>query len=351
MIAALVLAVFLPATVWSASTKNLVVGSVETINVFAFGTPPENTKTPKYIAQKVVLNEILETVADGALVVNLMDDTQLTMGGSAQLIIDEMVYDPQTKKGNAIYKLAKGSFFYVSGALSEDNIVLDTPVATIGIRGTSIFIDIAPNGKLSVGVVSGLISVTSKSTSESQDISPGQSISVSVSGELSGITQGFLATKDLTIDHKILKELSKFVRSPGNKKTKVAHVSQKQKTLLAKANAKSMKETLRNFSRAVKKAKQTRKEKMNKGPISGVRSGTYAEKASDNSKQSHFSGGNNGGNGSDNDSGNNNGNGGGNSGGNGGGNSGGNDGGNSGGNGGGNSGGNKGGNGGGNGKK
>jgi hypothetical protein len=84
----------------------------------------------------VLGEETLETVPRGALIARLLDDTQLTLGGDAWLVIDELVYDPASGAGSAIFKLAAGAYHYASGRMHKEGIVIETPTATIGVRGT-----------------------------------------------------------------------------------------------------------------------------------------------------------------------------------------------------------------------
>ena len=91
-------------------------------------------------------NDILETGAGGKLRVTFSDDTQLTLGPDAEVIIDEFVYAPEKKSGNAALRFAAGTARVIAGAI-EDNggaaaFSIRTPVATIGIRGTDFFVEL-----------------------------------------------------------------------------------------------------------------------------------------------------------------------------------------------------------------
>ena len=83
-----------------ANAAPVAVGAVEEVKLIAYGTPPEGDRAPKFHNDNVVLYEALETVEDGALTANLIDETVLHIGGNARLTVDEMVYDPATHKGD-----------------------------------------------------------------------------------------------------------------------------------------------------------------------------------------------------------------------------------------------------------
>ena len=56
------------------------------------------------------------------------------------MVIDEMVYDPGTQSGKSAISVAEGIFTFVSGQIAKTDVgamTISTPVATIGIRGTS----------------------------------------------------------------------------------------------------------------------------------------------------------------------------------------------------------------------
>ncbi|UTW51854.1 FecR domain-containing protein [bacterium SCSIO 12827] len=159
----------------SVDVQAAAVGTVSKVQLTAYGMPPEGRKTEKTLADGVVMHETLETVSDGGLQVSLIDDTTLTLGGGASLVVDEMVYDPATKNGNSVLKLATGTFLYVSGSMNKKGIKIVTPSSTIGVRGTKLLIKIAADGATSVGVIEGAADVQSLVDGSVVSIEPGDS--------------------------------------------------------------------------------------------------------------------------------------------------------------------------------
>ena len=180
-----------------------VVGSILEVNVFAFGTPPQGAKSPKYPHNDVVGDETLETVPHGGLVARLLDDTLLTLGGDARLVIDELVYDPASGAGTAIFKLAAGAYHYASGRMHKEGIRIEAPTATIGVRGTKLAINVAADGTTTIGVVAGEAEVTSKESGDSAVVEAGKNVSVAGSGQIGRITIGVPPTGDPLVDLKI----------------------------------------------------------------------------------------------------------------------------------------------------
>ncbi len=109
----------------------------------------------------------IATGANAKLVVGFPDGTKLTLGPNAEVVIDEYVYNPNGGENRAALKVAAGAARVVSGALERlggpQSIKVNTPVATIGIRGTDFFIEQTPT-RLSVALFSGLtVDVTNAS--------------------------------------------------------------------------------------------------------------------------------------------------------------------------------------------
>ena len=75
----------------------------------------------------------------GNVAIGFIDDTRVDITQHSKLIIDEFVYDPNTKTGSLSLKAALGTVRYASGQIaktSPTNVQIKTPTATIGVRGT-----------------------------------------------------------------------------------------------------------------------------------------------------------------------------------------------------------------------
>ena len=75
----------------------------------------------------------------GKVAIGFVDDTRVDVTEHSKLIIDEFVYDPNTKTGSLSLKAALGTIRYASGQIAKTdptNVQIKTPTATIGVRGT-----------------------------------------------------------------------------------------------------------------------------------------------------------------------------------------------------------------------
>ena len=75
----------------------------------------------------------------GKVAIEFIDETRVDVTQHSKLIIDEFVYDPNTKTGSLSLKAALGTVRYASGQIaktSPTSVQIKTPTATIGVRGT-----------------------------------------------------------------------------------------------------------------------------------------------------------------------------------------------------------------------
>jgi hypothetical protein len=131
------------------------VGEVNDIVNVAWGTPPGEPREEIEHQDPAYMNELVETGDESALVIMFADGSKLTLGENSSAFIDEFVYDPAAQSGNQAIKLTKGAFRYVSGTLPKENVKIQTPPATLGIRGTELVIDISPEGDVEASTESG----------------------------------------------------------------------------------------------------------------------------------------------------------------------------------------------------
>src|SRR6516162_7267776 len=145
------------------------------------GTPPRRL----VLGQDIVFNERVTTGPEGQTQVLFVDQSTMSVGPNADMVIDEFVYDPAAGTGKLAASLTRGVFRFVGGKLSkQDNAVtMQTPSATIGIRGGVILVNMATGGKLEVIFVYGAGVTITGTTGVSQTITrPGFEVSVSGPG-------------------------------------------------------------------------------------------------------------------------------------------------------------------------
>ncbi|MGE4552485.1 MAG: FecR domain-containing protein [Desulfovibrionaceae bacterium] len=99
-------------------------------------------------------NETVATAAASTLELHFNDGTVLAQSAASSVVLDDYVYDPNTGSAELLFQLTEGGLRAVSGEIvkaNPDGFVIETPLATVGIRGTAFFVLLTPDGQV-VGV-------------------------------------------------------------------------------------------------------------------------------------------------------------------------------------------------------
>src|SRR5271155_4170297 len=161
------------------------IGVDSAVNPSATGIPPGALPRRLVLGQDVVFNERITTEDQGQTQILFVDESTLSVGPNANMVIDQFVYDPNAGAGQLVASLGRGGFRFVGGKLSkQDNAVtMRPPTATIGIRGGVMLIDQAANGRLDVIFVYGKgVTITGLNGVSQTIYRPGFAVSVSGPG-------------------------------------------------------------------------------------------------------------------------------------------------------------------------
>ncbi|MGA8380930.1 MAG: FecR domain-containing protein [Stellaceae bacterium] len=122
------------------------VGINSAVNPNAMGIPPGGVPRRLVLGQDVVFNERITTEAEGQTQVLFVDESTLSVGPNANMVIDRFVYDPNAGAGKLAASLTRGIFRFVGGKLSKqaNGVSMRTPAATIGIRGGVMLVNVRP---------------------------------------------------------------------------------------------------------------------------------------------------------------------------------------------------------------
>jgi hypothetical protein len=94
---------------------------------------------PATTGTRLHVGDTLGTGPDGSLGVILRDNSCLSLGPSSSLVLRDFVFSPYEGKLGLWVRLSRGTMSYLSGLigkLAPEKARIDTPLATIGIRGT-----------------------------------------------------------------------------------------------------------------------------------------------------------------------------------------------------------------------
>ena len=99
------------------------------------------------LGELIYLGDIVQTGADGRVGITFTDGTAFNLSSNARMEMTQFVYDPNGKSNSTLLSLTKGTFTFVAGKVAKTgDMKIDTPVATMGIRGTTPHVEISDDG-------------------------------------------------------------------------------------------------------------------------------------------------------------------------------------------------------------
>lgn len=117
------------------------VGTAAAVKPSSTGTPPGGSARTLSVGTGIVERERIQTTGSGSLQVMFNDKSTLTVGPGSDLVIDQFVYNPGAGGGRFATRLTKGALRFVGGEISHTaGATINTPVATLGIRGGAAFV-------------------------------------------------------------------------------------------------------------------------------------------------------------------------------------------------------------------
>jgi hypothetical protein len=132
------------------------------------------------IGDNVYKGDVVQSGSDSALGISFIDGTAFSLSSNARMVLNDMVYDPSGSSNRSLLSLVQGTISFVAGDTAKNgNMRVDTPVATMGIRGTAVLVEIsADNGPTKFSVLvepggrSGSYTLTDKVTGFRSERSP-----------------------------------------------------------------------------------------------------------------------------------------------------------------------------------
>ena len=99
------------------------------------------------LGDPVYRGDVVQTGADGKVGITFTDGTAFNLSANARMVLNEFVYDPNGKSNSTFFSLSKGTFTFIAGKVAKTgDMKIDTPVATMGIRGTTPHVEISDDG-------------------------------------------------------------------------------------------------------------------------------------------------------------------------------------------------------------
>lgn len=112
------------------------IGKAGVVYPLTEGTPPEQAPRALSNGDTVHQHERIVTSTEGKAQILFSDESTLTLGPGSELVLDELIYDPDGSGNSLTVTLAKGLTRLIGGRISKTNpMTVSTPHGAIGIRG------------------------------------------------------------------------------------------------------------------------------------------------------------------------------------------------------------------------
>jgi len=112
----------------------------------------------------IYMDDRLRTGSDARLQVTFRDNSVLTLGEKANVIVDRYVFDPEKSKGEVLLKSTQGAFRFAGGKIkqmSDRQITVNTPAAALAVRGTEFWAG-PIDGQYGVLLLTGKVDVSNR---------------------------------------------------------------------------------------------------------------------------------------------------------------------------------------------
>jgi len=99
------------------------------------------------VGDLVYRGDVIQTGVDGALGIVFADGSSFSVSKNARMEVNEFVYDPKSNSNSSLLNLGKGTFHFFAGNVAHTgDMKVNTPVGTMGIRGTAPRVEILDDG-------------------------------------------------------------------------------------------------------------------------------------------------------------------------------------------------------------
>lgn len=123
--------------------------TIERVNAVVIQASTSGSTDRVTAGDPVYRGDVVATGADGKVGINFTDGTSFNLSANARMALNEFVYDPNGSSNSSLISLTKGAFTFVAGQVAKTgDMKVDTPVATMGIRGTTPRVEISDDGSV-----------------------------------------------------------------------------------------------------------------------------------------------------------------------------------------------------------
>ena len=123
------------------------IGEVSTLAGTARVQRADGTRENLSEGDPIFQGDVVSTGVGSELGILFIDDTVFSLSPNSRMVIDELVYNPGSNSNSMGVSLIQGTFVFVTGQVAPSGgMEVETPVGLIGIRGTTVGVQIATFG-------------------------------------------------------------------------------------------------------------------------------------------------------------------------------------------------------------
>ena len=100
----------------------------------------------------VFAGDVIKTDRRGTAQILFADETKMVIGPNSQVSVDNFVFQGPSKAGTFAINAVRGSFRFITGVSAKNAYSINTPMATIGVRGTEFDGHVAADGTTTVAM-------------------------------------------------------------------------------------------------------------------------------------------------------------------------------------------------------
>ena len=119
------------------------IGQVDTLSGTVQVIRADGTTATLGEGDLVYQNDVVSTGAGSTTSLVFVDGTIFTLAQNSRMILDDLVFDPDGSENSGVFNLIQGGFVFVAGQVAKTGqMEVNTPTSTIGIRGTTVEVQI-----------------------------------------------------------------------------------------------------------------------------------------------------------------------------------------------------------------
>ena len=104
-----------------------------------------NDVLPAVVGTPLYGGDTIRTAKASSASIVMADDSVLSLGPASEMVLKNYTFNPKEGKFSFVTRMVKGTFSYLSGIISKlspGSIQIETPDASISVRGTKLLVDV-----------------------------------------------------------------------------------------------------------------------------------------------------------------------------------------------------------------